>query len=245
MRVCRTYFLSFGACDATYLKFLPHKEISIQPVHSLTIPRTHQMEEAPSTVLLASNEAENCDTLWYALLSWPSCSSISELHCSVARLPGSRSILNWSLTPPFQSTLILFGKIVQSRASRMAAADHAVRCETLILFTKSMFSSSPEYLVWGCLPILTSVKEFIMTPGCASWKLSERKECDRWTWQSRFQISLPQNQDMDELDIEGRRSIVRRKYAELRADHPELPEVLRDFQVRGACLIVVKELIEC
>ena len=111
-----------------------------------------------------------CDTLWYALLSWPSCSSISELHCSVARLSGSRSILNWSLTPPFQSTLILFGKIVQSRASRMAAADHAVRCETLILFTKSMFSSSPEYLVWGCLPILTSVKEFIMTPGCASWK---------------------------------------------------------------------------
>ena len=57
------------------------------------------------------------DTLWYALLSWPSCSSISELHCSVARLSGSRSILNWSLTPPFQSTLILFGKIVQSRTS--------------------------------------------------------------------------------------------------------------------------------
>ena len=28
-------------------------------LHSLTIPRTHQMEEAPSTVLLASNEAEN------------------------------------------------------------------------------------------------------------------------------------------------------------------------------------------
>ena len=168
-----------------------------------------------------------CDTLWYALLSWPSCSSISELHCSVARLSGSRSILNWSLTPPFQSTLILFGKIVQSRASRMAAADHAVRCETLILFTKSMFSSSPEYLVWGCLPILTSVKEFIMTPGCASWKWV--KECDRWAWQSQFQISLPQNQDMDELDLEGRRSIVRRKYAELRADHPQLPEVLRDF----------------
>ena len=58
-----------------------------------------------------------CDTLWYALLSWPSCSSISELHCIVARLSGSRSILNWSLTPPFQSTLILFGKIVQSRTS--------------------------------------------------------------------------------------------------------------------------------
>ena len=43
--------------------------------------------------------------------------------------------------------------------------------------------------------------------------------------------------------LEGRRSIVRQKSAELRAEHPALPEVLRDFQVRGAGLIVAKELI--
>jgi hypothetical protein len=48
---------------------------------------------------------------------------------------------------------------------------------------------------------------------------------------------------MDDLGLEGRRSIVRQKYAELRAEHPALPEVLRDFQVRGAGLIVAKELI--
>ena len=243
MRVCRTYFLSFGACDATYLKFLPHKQISIQPVHSLTIPRTHQMEEAPSTVLLASNEAENCDTLWYALLSWPpSCSSISELHCSVARLSGSRSILNWSLTPPFQSTLILFGKIVQSRTcsswscSKMWDIDFVHKINVLIV-SRIFGLGMPSYF--------DQCKRIHNDPRMRQLKVSERKECDRWAWQSRFQISLPQNQDMDELDLEGRRSIVRRKYAELRADHPKLPEVLRDFQVRGVCLIVVKELIGC
>ena len=50
---------------------------------------------------------------------------------------------------------------------------------------------------------------------------------------------------MDDIDLEGRRFVMRQRYAELRAKHPELPVVLRDFQVRGACLIVVKELIGC
>ena len=50
---------------------------------------------------------------------------------------------------------------------------------------------------------------------------------------------------MDDIDLEGRRFVMRQRYAELRANHPNLPEVLSDFQVRGACLIVVKELIGC
>ena len=37
-------------------------------------------------------------------------------------------------------------------------------------------------------------------------------------------------------EIERRRRIVRDRYALLRADHPALPSVLRDFQVQGACL---------
>ena len=183
------------------------------------------------------------DTLWYALPSWPSCSSISELHCSVARLSGSRSILNWSLTPPFQSTLILFGKIVQSRTSssswscsKMWDIDFVHKINVLIV-SRIFGLGMPSYF--------DQCKRIHNDPRMRQLKVSERKECDRWAWQSRFQISLPQNQDMDELDLEGRRSIVRRKYAELRADHPKLPEVLRDFQVREACLIAVKELNGC
>ena len=40
-----------------------------------------------------------------------------------------------------------------------------------------------------------------------------------------------------EEEIERRRTIVREKYARLRADHPALPPSLRNFQVQGACLI--------
>ena len=40
---------------------------------------------------------------------------------------------------------------------------------------------------------------------------------------------------MDE-ELSRRRNTVREKYALLRAEHPALPPVLRDFQVQGACL---------
>ena len=108
-----------------------------------------------------------CDTLWYALLSWPSCSSISELHCSVARLSGSRSILNWSLTPPFQSTLILFGKIVQSRTSsswscsKMWDIDFAHKINLLIFRNFRIFGL-------GCLTTLTNVGTF-QKNSCWKW----------------------------------------------------------------------------
>ena len=52
---------------------------------------------------------------------------------------------------------------------------------------------------------------------------------------SQFQISS--QMEMDE--IERRRGIVRERYALLRADHPALPSVLRDFQVKEhVCLVV-------
>ena len=41
--------------------------------------------------------------------------------------------------------------------------------------------------------------------------------------------------EMDE-ELLRRRNTVREKYALLRAEHPALPPVLRDFQVQGACL---------
>ena len=50
---------------------------------------------------------------------------------------------------------------------------------------------------------------------------------------SQFQILWHQRMD----EIERRREIVRDKYALLRAHHPALPPVLRDFQVQGACVL--------
>ena len=131
MRVCRTYFLSFGACDATYLKYLPHKQISI---YSLCT-------DDASTVLLASDEAENygtteknstyghnlanfipttavthCDMLFWADHSALSHRWTALQCCRTFRFKKHPKLI---LTPLFQSTPISFGQIGQSQTSRI------------------------------------------------------------------------------------------------------------------------------
>ena len=75
------------------------------------------------------------------------------------------------------STLISFGQSSHRRSGLSASADQAVRCETLILLTKSIFSSSSEYLVWGC-HTLTSVGTFQKN---SCWKLAAPAESE---WKS-------------------------------------------------------------